>query len=248
VYVKYIRMGFAFTNAGVGLWFGWVSWLLALAGVVILLWQVLAGPRRTSAIVALIFPLMYFLVLSHQSLKFARYLLPMIPSLCLMAGIGLTTAAAQLRRVPALRRWPVLAMLVLLTAVPPATQAARWDYAERKIKTEELAAQWIQQNLPPGKLILIDEPRILLPPQFPSQHATRLLDESLESYRSRGVAYLVSSSQQTDRYFADPGKYAGQVAAWNRIYASTELIKVFRANDDHPGSNITVLRLPAEGR
>ena len=206
-------MGFGLSNAGVGLWFGWITWLLSLGGAVLLAAQLRSQPRRAAAIVALVFPLAYFLLL-------------------------------RLQRVAALRGWPVMAMLVLLTAVPPGVQAARWDYEERKTKTEELAAQWILQNLPPGKLILIDDPRIVLPPAFPSQHATRLLDEPLESYRSRGVAYLVTSSQQTDRYFSEPGKYAAQVAGWNRIYASTDMLQIIQPDQaTHPGSRITILKI-----
>lgn len=248
-YVKYIRIGFGFRSPagnyfGVGLWLGWVGWLLAIAGALVLIVELRRGERRTAALVALVFPLTYFFVLSHQSLKFARYLLPMIPGMCLMVAIGIDVVAARLRRAAALRRWPVAAILVLLTVVPPASQAVAWDFEEQKMKTEEFAARWIQLNLPRGKLIIIDEPRILLRPEFPAQYSPRLLSESLESYRNRGVVYLVTSSQQTDRYFSEPTRYPAEVAGWNRVYASTDLVQVVRPTRDHPsGSIITVLKI-----
>jgi len=236
-YVKYMRIGLGFSNHGVGLWFGWPGLLLIVIGAALLVGQLFSPARRTAALVALLFPTMYFYMLSHQSLMFARYLLPMIPATCLAMAIAISEIAGRLGR------RPVAIVLLLLTVVPPATQAANWDRGEQNVKTEELAASWIQQNLPPGQLIVIDDPRIRLPPSHPAAYAPRLALRTADEYKKDGVAYLVTSSQQTDAYFADPATYAAQVAAWNRLYAASEFVKIFRPAATTPGSTITILKI-----
>ena len=164
----------------------------------------------------------------------------MIPMMCLAVGIAIWTIGGRFSGAGKAISWPLVPLLTLIVFVPPAAQAAMGDYELSKVTTEETAARWIQENLPPGKKIVIDDPRIRLPPAFPTVTNTRLVYESLESYAQQGVVYLVTSSMQTDRYFNDPAAHPGEVAGWNRIFASTEMLKVIRA----PGqSTITILKI-----
>jgi 4-amino-4-deoxy-L-arabinose transferase-like glycosyltransferase len=245
-HLKHIRIAFGFPSDGEGLRrsVGWIGFLLSLFGAVVLAAQLRSPIRRTAALATLVFPLTYFWLITHQSLIFARYAIPMIPMMCLMLAIAIWTIGHRLSGPGAMIPWPLIPLLTAIVVLPPVTQSVSGDRGLDKVHTEELAARWIQANVPPGKLILIDEPRIRLPPAYPMLTNTRLIYEPLEKYRDQGVAYIVTSSQQTDRIFQDPKAHPGEYADWQKLFAATEMVKVIQpVKDVIPGSTITILKI-----
>jgi hypothetical protein len=55
--------------------------------------------------------------------------------------------------------------------------------------------------------------------------------------------YLVSSGTETDKYFRDPNRFAGQVIAFNALMRSTDMVKVFPTSAEHPGPTLRILRV-----
>ncbi len=83
-----------------------------------------------------------------------------------------------------------------------------------------------------------------LPQQrFDARDVNLLIDHPLEHYRNDGAIYLVAVSWTSEGYFADPARFAEQVAAYHTIYGSTELVKEFSPSPDHPGPTIRVMRV-----
>ena len=128
-YVSYIRNAF---SVGAGGWWnmlGWPALCLALAGLVWLAAQMRSGVHRAGAGVVLVFPIAYFWMISHQSLVFGRYALPLAPALCL----GIALALARLR--PWIAWPPAYSVALVLIAIPPTVQAVSFDLAHGKVGT-----------------------------------------------------------------------------------------------------------------
>jgi hypothetical protein len=197
------------------------------------------GPRGAAALAVLAFSIAYFWLISHQSLVFARYAMPIVPMMCL--GIALAIDGVQ-----KWFRWPRAALaLTLLLALQPATQALASDVDRRLVGTEELMARWIETNLPPQDPIAIESPRIRLRPRAGKvEYVTRLIAVPLESYRANGVAYLISSSAMEDVFFNNPEAHAPQVNAYRQLFAATQMVHVLLPSADHPGPRLVVYKIP----
>ena len=133
--------------------------------------------------------------------------------------------------------------MLLIVTIPPVVQAVNFDLSRRKVSTEESMSRWIQQNIPPDQPMMIEAPTIRLPPKFHYDHTNKLTHESLDAYRARGIVYLVASSSEEDKYFNDPSGHSADIAAYRRLFASTEIVKVISPTADN-GPTLTVLRIP----
>jgi hypothetical protein len=235
-YLTYTRNGFGFGSGGWNL-LGWPAVWLAIAG---LIWAVVEARSRlqlSGAAVILVFPIAYFWLISHQSLVFARYALPLVPALCL----GIAVALARLRtRIP----WrPAYGLALILVAIPPTVQAISFDLSHGKVGTEELVARWLEHNVKPGDRIVVETPRIRLRPEFPSEYTPRLIHESLESYQEHGVKYLVASSEKFAPTTVGNGMPSRDAASYQRLFASTDLVQMIQRGPDHPGPNFTIFKV-----
>ena len=239
-YLKYFRGAFGFGWGGSWVMVGWPALLLSLAGLVRLVFQLLSPTRRAAAAIVLAFPVCYFWLISHQSLIFSRYDFPLVPMLCLGFGLSITT----LRELLPSRRW-VMALLLLLT-IPPALQAVWFDVDRRKVTTEEQMAQWLERNISASDLIIIEPPRIRLPPppRFKWIHSTRLTNETVDAYRTQGVTYLLGSSEMEDIFLKDEARFPVQVSEYRQVFASTQMVKIFQPTPDHPGATLTLWKIP----
>ena len=73
VYLKHLRQAL-----------GWPASLAVAAGCAVAVTRVLRGPWRAQWVLLLVFPLLYFWVISQQALVYGRYLLPLVPGVCLV--------------------------------------------------------------------------------------------------------------------------------------------------------------------
>ena len=143
---------FWFTNL---LWWGLgpAFELWALAGVAWLLWR-----RDRLALAAAAFPIVYYVVAGRTILPFARYAVPLVPSLAVAAAV----LSADLLRRPG---WPrklglgATALVVGTTAL----YAAAYMNIFVKPDSREVAAHYIARRIPEGSRILV-EPSHNIPP------------------------------------------------------------------------------------
>lgn len=175
---------------------GWAGLVLALGSVVV------SAPRAistSSAVTRVIWAasavvvLAFYVVVSRQTLVFARYLLPLLPALFVVAG---GAAAMVWRRLASgtWLGWPVRAAigaaLVAVLAGPPALRAHGWVSERARVSTYAQAYDWIRGNVAPGSRLAI-EATLGLPRDYPSVYVRRLSDETRESYDAQGVEYYV---------------------------------------------------------
>ncbi len=113
------------------------AFALALAGLVAAAWR---RRRDDLCLLAYLAAAALPLALSHE--VFFRYVLPLLPALCILAG-GLLTAAPDRSR-----RWALAVGLVLL--LPSLYNSALSDQLLGRTDTREQAAEWLNGNAPAG--------------------------------------------------------------------------------------------------
>jgi hypothetical protein len=115
-----------------------------LAGLVILLRN-----HRRAAAPLLGFAVPFFLAIGSGRTVFFRYILPLVPLLCMTAALTVR-AVVHWRGFP-VRARPLVAMTVLTAAIAaaPAIQSVRLDVLLAKTDSRVLAAEWLRPRLQP---------------------------------------------------------------------------------------------------
>jgi 4-amino-4-deoxy-L-arabinose transferase-like glycosyltransferase len=226
--------------------FGWPAVLLAVAGLVMGLVRIARGPGRVRWTLAVVFALLYFWMISHQQIVYARYLLPIVPMLCIVAAAAVVSGVSLLRRyeIPRAPRTALIAALTIAALLPPSIRsiASVRDLSRRG--TQEMAYEWIMQNLPRGSHVVFEGRNVLLPDEaFKSGHEIQLRRKTYDDFVSGGVDYLVASSQCFGPYFENPAKFPTEYSEYMRIFdQSKELIR-FTGTDKVPGPELRIFKV-----
>ena len=148
--------------------FGWPAVLLALGGMGLGVVRLVRGPGRVRWTLAVVFPLVYYAMLTTQRIVFARYLLPLTPSLCVLAAAGVVSGVSLLRRyeIPRAARTALIAGLTIAALLPPALISVSGDRDMARESTIDQAYSWIVQNIPAGATIVLERRALLLPNQY----------------------------------------------------------------------------------
>lgn len=124
---------------------------LLVAAIAGLGWCVRARPIH--GLLLLVFPLTYFVLIGSGRTSFARYILPVVPFLCLSAAYATTELGRWIGRrthvswAPAIT-WALAAVLVL----PSAWSAVQTDRLLARTDSRLLAADWIAQRLESARI------------------------------------------------------------------------------------------------
>jgi 4-amino-4-deoxy-L-arabinose transferase-like glycosyltransferase len=237
-YLKYLRNAFGFGTA----WshgIGWAALLLGSVGVAALIRQLFTAPRRPHAAAVLAFLGLYFWVLSHQSLVYGRYVLPLLPMVCLAMAIGTVALHTLVTTWFGASRARATAMLLAILLLPPVWQSAKFDWDRRQIQTQEMLARWLEQHVSPEDPIVFETAGILLSPGFQTDYVPRLTQISPEEYTDRRVRYLVSSSERFD-----PSVPRAEDMAYRTLLSRLQVVHVVVRSPEHPGPSLTIYRIP----
>lgn len=195
--------------------------LLVIAMGVGLLWALRQRTYSDLLLVSFIIP--YFVLGSASSVYFARYALPIMPGLSLLAA-RLVEAVPQLRRRPV---WlvPVLAVFLL----QPGLRIVRYDYLLLQTDTRTLAKEWIEENVPPNAKIAMEWHG----PHLSDRSATvvdfyGLSEDSLPNYRQAGYEYLVVSSFIRDFHLAAPAEDRRKREFYASLAQQAEVVAQFK--------------------
>lgn len=204
------------------------------------------GPATPAWLMSAAFTLVYYDMVSGQRLLWARYLLPLLPTLCVLSGGGLAWLVDTVAR-----RWPrpsvtvaVAALLLVVTAVRPTTNAVSWLQMVSKESTNAQAYKWMLENLPPGSRIASETREVLLPAdRYSIEYRHRLISESPEYYQREGFDYLIASSALFRvAFYVDPPDPAA-LAGYSDLFRRAEHVITFMPDADHPGSEFRVYRV-----
>jgi 4-amino-4-deoxy-L-arabinose transferase-like glycosyltransferase len=238
-YTKHLRNNFsipAMVAAGGGL-------LLTLRALVV-------APRSVETrawMLSAAFALVYFYMISGQRLVWGRYLLPLVPFLCVLAGGGIAWLAAF-----AARRWltpmraaAVAAALLIVVSATPTMNALTWLNMVAKDSTNAQAYRWMLENLPAGSRIASETREVLLPvDRYEIEYQRRLIDQDPDYYQRERFDYIVASSLSFRvAFYVDPPEQAALVG-YTDLFRRTEHVITFLPTDDHPGPELRVYRVP----
>ena len=176
---------------------------LEITGIAGILW--LALRRRLSVVLFVVFPLVYFFILGLSDIRTPRYIMPLIPFLCLGAAFFLDQTGARIARLKT--KWGGLCLLslVLVVVSPSAVNLLRYNYLKLQQDTRKLARDWVLENIKPEEKFIqtlyafigFSLAEILDHSVWNTrlQHASSL--KTLDEYRQEGVRYLVLDDWHT---------------------------------------------------
>jgi hypothetical protein len=179
---------------------GWVPLVAAIGGGVVLLkrdWRL--------GLLIVVFPVVFWLYMSTQTRHFGRWLMPVYPSLCILAGIGAVALIDRLRWRPAI----LTGLFAVLLCGQGLAYSVHIDRVFGRTDTRTLARAWMVKHIPAGSKVVIEPfipgnwpPKrfVRWPVERPYQaYEKRLTPELVDQYRAGGYCWVVVGSHQKDR-------------------------------------------------
>ena len=236
----------------------WPALLLVSGGLALGVVRAIRGPGRVRWTLTVTFPLVYFWFVSRQTLVFGRYLLPIVPFLCILAAAAVVAGVSLLRRfdIPRSVRTALIVGLTIAAILPPGIRAVSFSRDLGKRGTAAQAYEWIRANIPRGSYIVVESRGLLLAateyktenvPRLIWVHPTRTLREHAD-YVAQGVEYIVGSSQGYGPAFETPHRVPDEYAAYRRLFDQSQEIARFTPSSHHPGPELRVFKLRADQR
>jgi hypothetical protein len=243
-YLKHLRIGFH-----------WPAFLMAMTGLVLGTVRAARGPGRVRWTLVVVFPVLYFWFVSRQTLVFGRYLMPLIPFVCLLAAAAVVSGVSLLRRfdIPRTARTALIAALTVAALLPPALQAVDFNLNLTRTGTIQQAHDWIEANVPTGSSILIETRQLLLRPEsYKTVNVPKLVGDhraagEFVAYVEQGHQYMVATSAGYGRAMAEPHKFPAEYAAYMRLFEQSRELVRFQPGAAHPGPEVRIFALEKPG-
>jgi 4-amino-4-deoxy-L-arabinose transferase-like glycosyltransferase len=228
----------------------WPGFLLVLVGLGLGAVRAARGPGRVRWTVTILFPLAYFYFLSAQTLVYGRYLLPLLPFVCLLAAAGAVSGVSLLRRfdIPRAARTAIIAAVTIAAVLPPAWQSLNFMRQLTRTSTVEQAHAWMLDNLPKGSSIVIETRTLLAPKAFKATNVPQLVQDyrapqAYDDYVKAGVEYIIASSQKYGDAMQYPHKHPDLYTAYMRLFEQSRELARFTPDGEHPGPELRIFKL-----
>jgi hypothetical protein len=133
----------------------WPVFLLAIAGVVVTLWQ----RRRFTQLLLLAYAALYLVTLSASKQHWERYLVEVMPIAVLFVAAFIVAVSKYVGSRAPQAKWLAPATTVVLAGAliaVPVRDLVRLDQHDRQRTQRELAREWIEQNVPRGSSVVQD--------------------------------------------------------------------------------------------
>lgn len=234
LYLKHLRLQF-----------GLPGMLLIAGGLLMGLFRSVGGPGRVPWAVALIFTIPYFLIVADQRIIYARYMLPLVPMLCVLAAAAVISGVSLLRRYEFPRgvRTALIAGLTIALLGPPAATAVSLNRIIAKTSTTDLAYRWMLENAPAGSRIVHEGNHLTFPSRYESERVAQLRHSTYEEYLASGTDYLLASSQSYGPYLATPSAFRAEFNAYMTLFTRGQEVARFTASKDHPGPELRIVKV-----
>ena len=224
---------------------GWPGAILLAAGFLLAIASIARGPDRLKWVLAVLPPALYYAFISRQHIVFARYVLPEVPFVVVLAAVAaVALLRACLRRLAPRAAVIVAGVTIAAAIVPGALTSWEFDREIGKVWTSELAYHWIMSHVPKGSRVVIESRNLLLPVGYDATNVPQLRAKGVDGYQADGVTYLVASSQCYGPYLARPASDPRAYTDYMTLFRSTEEIARFTPSSEHPGSELRILKVP----
>jgi len=210
--------------------------LLAAVGA---LWG--AYKRSRGAIFVATTALAYLLFISAFAVHFERTALPLIPLFAVLAAYCLVSLLPSQALDRASVHLGAATALIVLALLFPLAGTVRDTVRLTTPDGRDTAREWINLNLPAGSRIGVESYSPWIDPsKFSVQGFYRLDGQPAEWYAAEGYDYLVFSETMFRRFYADPVKFAIDIARYEALFSAFEEVKVFTDG----GYEVRVYRVP----
>jgi hypothetical protein len=213
--------GYAFYARTLAIGLGWPVLVAAAMGLLLAL-----RARDARVLIVASLPIALVGVLGSQRLYFARFALPALPAMVVLAALAIDAL---------LRRNALAGIVALVLALAPSTlDDARSDQLLTRRDTRTLAREWMEANLPTGATLAADAPPLgpAVPPalrlDLPQAEGGALFDLAPDEYRARGIQYLVTSSFTLEARAIDPSREARRESFVPELNRVATLVAEFR--------------------
>jgi hypothetical protein len=160
------------TGHGIALGYGWIYHLMFTLryglGVPLLVASIAGMPIlamtswRKAALVCS-FPVLYYLLLGRGTTVFVRYMIPIVPFLCITAAISAMALTNRLPRRSRNTRGLIAGAVAVLIALPSIQRVIAFDGLLTKTDTRVLATRWLGARTQPSEWVSETPDRILHP-------------------------------------------------------------------------------------
>jgi len=212
---------------------GWAPALLALGGAVLLV----RDDRRLAALLVPA-PVLFILFMGSWDRYFGRWLLPIFPFLCLLAGYGTLRLIRLLAARPGVLGRVLPAAAVALVLAQGLVTSVHNDLVLSRPDTRNTTRAWMVRNIPAGSRVVIEP---IVPDEWvrrraasgPRAHAGRLWVNGfgfgpeyyekklsparIDAYIQRGYCWVVSGSTESGRAYAAPSEAPGAIAYYREL-------------------------------
>jgi 4-amino-4-deoxy-L-arabinose transferase-like glycosyltransferase len=203
------------------------AWVAAgVLGLSAILWR-----ERKKGVLLIVFPLLYYLMISHFVVRFERNLVPVLPFLALGGGWLLdrlaTWLASRFSKGGAFAHGTAALGMVLILALPLAASVSL-DRAISQTDLREIAGQWVQDNVEAGSKIAIEHYSIPFDhSQYWVQDVMRISDHDLDWYQQEKFDILIVSDGVWEVLRRDPKSYASKLAVYQELVDNCTLLAEF---------------------
>jgi hypothetical protein len=204
-----------------------VIWVLTgVLGLAGLLWR-----DWKKGLLVIVFPAIYFAVVSRFVVRFERNMVPLLPFLALGGGwlldLGADWLARRLGRGHRLSHGLAILGTLLLLALPLAA-AISFDVAISQTDLREVAGRWVEDNVEWGSNIAIEHYSI------PFDHADyrvkdviRSSDHDLAWYQQEGFDVLIISDGVWEVLRQQPDAYVDKLTVYDALVNNSALLAEF---------------------
>jgi len=224
---------------------GWPAFLLALSGLGLSAVRMFRGPVCPRWVLLVVFPVVFFNLITGWSFLFARYALPIVPFMCLWAAIATISGVSLLRRfdIPRVVRTTLIVALAVAALLPPSVTSVRWVRAFGTKTTQALAYEWITHNVWYQSKMVSEARGLALPPErYKFTTVTSLAGRDPAALLADGTEWIVLSSDAWGGTAESAG--APQMpAAYAGLAAAGTEVRVIEPTPSNPGPVIRIRKL-----
>jgi 4-amino-4-deoxy-L-arabinose transferase-like glycosyltransferase len=127
-----------------------LGWPLLVAGLGGMAWSAVRYPGATAIVAG--FPIAYYAVAGAGYNVFVRYMVPVVPFLCVFAAVLVVEVVARLVRGSRAQR-VVTAIAAALVVAPSAWSVVQFDVLLSREDNRLVAGRWIHDHVPPGSTL-----------------------------------------------------------------------------------------------
>lgn len=197
-----------------------------------------------------VFPLTYFYVIATKDLIYARYLLPVLPPLCILMAIATVEALDSVSLIGR-PRWlrPIAAVVFIgLVSFHAARASIIWPKNHGRRTTQDVAYRMVRQFIPEHSLVAVELAVLRLPDTIYRMDIVRDLSaRSPEEYVSAGVSFVIASSDRFGPVYARPEQYPDAYRAYRKLLdEAAECLPTVEPTAALPGPKIRICRLRSQ--